>query len=70
MGPVFFMVMHTGQLIKTIVLIGDAPKINNYSVSFLQAGFGIDFDFVPWKNFPQIKIDNDIISSQPSPKTY
>ena len=35
LGPMLFMVMNTDQIIKTIVLIGEANNLNEYSVHFL-----------------------------------
>lgn len=64
LGPMFFMIIHTSQIIKTIVLIGDAYIEDNLSVCFLQGGFGLDLDFIPWKEFPEVKIKQNMIKAE------
>ena len=46
LGPSMFTLMHTQQLIKATLLIGDFD--NGYLADFWTAGFGLDKDWIPY----------------------
>ena len=67
-GPALFIILHNQQLIKTLVLIGN-PK-NTYSVEFLQGGFNIDLDFIPYDYLPKLTVKKKVIEAKLTDEKY
>lgn len=54
LGPSMFTLMHTQQLIKATLLVGDFD--NAYLADFWTAGIGLDKDWVPYEYIPAFTV--------------